>query len=81
MSDHMAQRMDDLIEAGKHWEAEKPLSDVCEHFLNTSHEDLAESFANVDWVMQEWLLSEQPMSPQAIELREKLKALVKTWSA
>lgn len=79
MSDHMAQRMDDLIEAGKHWEAEKPLNDLCEHFLSHSHEDLAEAFATVDWVLREFYIPNDQLSEGGQAQKALIHQVLLSW--
>ena len=57
-----------------------PVERIRAHFIQTGHNDDADAFAAVDWLIQNYLLTDEPLDQGATELQDMLLDVVNTWT-
>ena len=57
-----------------------PLERIRFHFITTGHDDDADAFMAVDWLIQNYLLTDEPLDQGATELQDMLLDVVNTWT-
>ena len=57
-----------------------PVERIRAHLLQTGHDDDANAFAAVDWLIQNYLLTDEPLDQGATELQNMLLDVVNAWT-
>lgn len=57
-----------------------PIERVRLHFLMDGHDEDADAFATVDWLMQNYLLTNDPLTQDATDLQTMLLDVVNAWT-
>ena len=57
-----------------------PLMTQVTHLVLEGHEDVADALLKVDWLVSEYLLTEEPLDPDAQNMADRLREIVQSWT-